>query len=444
MKRLTMALFTMLTLAFVGLSPTIAQAAAVTCTVQSIPGVVNILRTCDGVSSFDIGAAKSALAVQRANALGKLQDGHHWFFVFAQAAQWQPYSVANPTILPYPSPAPPAGIEGYTWENGLNTYSVILIDQLAAGSNNHTQNAVAHEAGHHFDAFYSAVLGGADAASEGDTTYAVKLTGAQFIVGGGPPDHPGDTVAITFSVLNTTMIGNPPHKGPNFGTYKTDTGIVSVVTVTKTIATGDTLDSVAAWFVDQINNHTTPSLNSLGVQAIATSPASATFYIHSKFTVVRYSKATVGGYVLTMDDHDWSNFINKSPPYATSQPQCTGNGAGTFNFFRDDQKRYICSGTTGGGASLNTPYVGMDNAQIQFTAWSYFYVQTLPASTIPGWTELWAETVASQSGFNESPPDSPDAPFINNFGCTRQLQQDVLFNGMNPPETNFGSPCRGQ
>jgi len=444
MKRTLWALCAVLGLAFIGLAPSKAQA-AVTCSPQTMVGFTHtILYTCTGVTSTDLADAKQAFSVLKPNSADTmhLDDGNHVFYMFANDTEYQPYTVVNPA-LPYK--APPANAQANTWSDTSTSpskwYTVIFMNKLITASTKHTQNAVNHEAGHHFDRFYSSVVNGAESTSEVGTVFGVKTTGAQITVGGGSPYVLHNKIKLTISLLDARRyLAGTTTPNPYFNTY-TDAFGPTVYSFEKELTVaGETPQSIAAWFVSQINGY--PSLVSKGIAAIPTSPtASATFYIHSTGQyVVKYEKAytPASGATFTFSqffEHDWSEFIN------STDVKCAASGS-IWGGYQDSFGNYICAGAGGLGTVLNISYGGLDNGQIALRAWGYFYGVD-PSTGILRFSELWAEQTARLTNESQGIPMSPDAPLINHFSCSRTLASILQQTGVLPGEGSYQNPCKG-
>ncbi|MBS1999655.1 MAG: hypothetical protein JSS86_25205 [Cyanobacteria bacterium SZAS LIN-2] len=444
MKRTLWGLCAALSLAFIGLVPSQANA-AVGCANQTVTGYLNqVLFTCDGVTPTDVASSKSGLTSLPPQAITANDTAKHKTYVFAFDTDYEPYTVAHPGGLPYQDPQ---GAQGYTFKdaNG-NWWSLVFINKLTAAATKHTENAITHEQGHYLDYWWSSIMGGAQSGSENTTYFNNKLNGAQFTVGGGSPVVVGHTITATFDVLDG-LAGSP-----TYNTY------VYHKVITKTIAAGDTIQSVAAFFVDQINNNSDLKLYGvIAVPAVAPPTPTPTFYIHSP-NIVHYQIAHVGNFLFDTNQgrtslHDWSTWINRSAPYGGTDAQCKAGGGGIFNGKKDSTPpsgAYICSGTNGNGATLSANYAGLDNAQILLKAWGYFYQQTNDYG-YPRWAELWAEETAFVSSAPEGGNFSPDFPFTQGFfACTREVLTYVYNNttgspkgGLPPNDNTFGSTCKG-
>lgn len=439
MKRTFWGLIAALGLAFVGL--TSPAQAAVTCTPQSMTGYTHtLLYTCTGVGvgNTDITDAKQVFSVLKANSkdTSHLDDGNHVFYMFANDSEYLPYTQVN-SALPYR--APPANAQANTWNDTSTTpnkwYTVIFINKLVTASTKHTQNAVAHEAGHHFDRFYSSVVGAAESTSETDSLFGVKTTGAQITVGGGSPYNLHNKIKLTISLLDARpFLADGTTPNPSFGTYTATYPFEKEL-----LTTGETPNTIATWFVNQINGY--PSLVTAGVKAILVSPTSATFYVHStKQYIVKYEKTytpTTGSTFTFSEfyDHDWSEFIN------TTDTKCATNGGGIWSGYQDAAGGWICS-SNGTGSTLSPAYSGLDNGVIALKAWPYFF--SLDYRTgYPRWAELWAEQTARLLGESQGKSLSPDGPLTNHFSCSRTLESLLQTNGTLPAEGSFSSNCKG-
>lgn len=448
MKRTFLALLSALTLGFVGLvvSPSQAQA-AVTCTPQAVTGFTStVLYACTGVTPTQINTVKTSILALKADSRASLNNGHHVFYIFALTADYHPYATSAPTPV-LPDVTIPLGAQGHTWNSSSTPsdwYSLIFIDQTfkpllppldtLPPPVHALENVVNHEAGHHFDRYYSSILGGLESASEVTSNFGIKATGAQLTVGGGSPYHLNDKIKLTLSLLDAKRYSSGTVDNPYFGTY-TDGGGSTVYSFEKTLtAAGETPASVAAWFVSQING--SPNLAGKGIKAVATTPASATFTIHSEGKyVVKYENAYVGTTFsfYQFAEHDWSEFIK------STVVKCGSNGLWSNTL--DANQSFICAGN-GTGASLNTQYVGKDNGQIALIAWPYFY--SLDNQTgLYRFAEFWAEMTARITGAQQGGPKTPDRPLTNFFLCTRTLQTGVQTSGVMPLETSFTNNCKG-
>ncbi|MFA6556194.1 MAG: hypothetical protein WCT03_07190, partial [Candidatus Obscuribacterales bacterium] len=423
MKRTLLALLSALTLAFVGLFASLSQAqAAVTCTVQSIPNngtgkpafTHNALYYCGAVTATEAGKARNAINDLKIHSRASLDDGHHVFYLFANQADYALYSTTPPPIgtPALPNVAIPLGAQGQTWNTSSTPsdwYSVIFLDRLeplssAVKNAKALENAVNHEAGHHFDARYSSLLGGLGFASEVQSTFGIKATGAQLTVGGGSPYTLGNKIKLTLSLLNADP------SDAYLGTYTNASGATVYSFEKELTAVGETPNSITAWFVSQING--SPNLAGKGIKAVATTPASATFTIHSEGKyIVKYENAYVGTTFsfYQFAEHDWSEFIK------STVVKCGTNGL--WSNTQDMNNSFICAGADGKDASLNTPYIGKDNGEIALKAWPYFY--SLDNQTgLYRFAELWAEMTARITGVSEGGPKTPDRPLTNFFLCT--------------------------
>jgi hypothetical protein len=369
-----------------------------------------------------------------------LNNGHHVFYIFALTADYHPYATSAPTPV-LPDVPIPFGTQGHTWNSSSTPsdwYSVIFIDKIIDPTLptpvNALANVVIHEAGHHFDRYYSSILGGLESASEVTSNFGIKATGAQLTVGGGSPYHLNDKIKLTLSLLDAKRYSSGTVDNPYFGTY-TDGGGSTVYSFEKTLtAAGETPASVAAWFVSQING--SPNLVGKGIKAVATTPASATFTIHSEGKyVVKYENAYVGTTFsfYQFAEHDWSEFIK------STVVKCGSNGLWSNTL--DANQSFICAGN-GTGASLNTQYVGKDNGQIALIAWPYFY--SLDNQTgLYRFAEFWAEMTARITNKLQGGPKTPDRPLSNFFLCTRTLQFGLETSGVMPIETAYTNNCKG-
>jgi hypothetical protein len=291
---------------------------------------------------------------------------------------------------------------------------------------------VAHEIGHHTDNFYSAIYGGAQSASELVAFGGTMLTGAQFVVGAATP-HAGDTLVLTLHILSESS-----------RTY------TDLTPITYDVDANSTSDKAATYFVNYINNHYSGS--PYLITAAISSKNANTFNVKSE-TILRYQWTKTGTgsfYWPEVYDHDWSQFINASSygggdGTGGTVPQCDVQGSAIFNGYQDSTKAYICSGTTGGGATLSTAYAGLDNGQIILKAWPYFY-STDTTYGIPRWGELWAEANAKATGYPQGPSLSPDAPFQSYFTCiVAAISLTTTSPGTAPPtDPNLPSQCYSQ
>jgi hypothetical protein len=143
--------------------------------------------------------------------------------------------------------------------------------------------------------------------------------------------------------------------------------------------------------------------------------------------------------------------------YANSRQKCgTGSPNGMFYGYADDSaypgagqtERYICSGQTGLGASINTasgsPYLATDdNRTILLKAWDYFFT-----SSVDSKGELLSEEYGAGSGLDgkadtATAPNQVDTYFgyhdSRDFECTRAFIRFVVRNAAIPTVTNHGS-----
>ena len=468
MKRTLLALLSALTLGLMGLIATPSQAQAVTCTVMSIPAngtgkpafTHNALYYCGTVTSAQAGKARDAINDLKVHSRASLDDGHHVFYLFKSVADYTAYAVP-PAPLPYKAVL--SITEGNTFNDTSvpsNWFTVIFLDNLDQPTlNNDIKNVTAHEAGHHFDARYSSLVVGQGFASEVLSIYGIKATGAKLTVGGGSPYHLNNKIKLTLSLLDAGRfiysydpITDTESTSTNayLGTYTDGSGATVYSFEKELTALGETPTSIAAWFVSQING--TPALFNKGIKAFATSPASATFTIHSTGQyVVKYDTAYVGTtFSFQLAEHDWSAFIK------LTKAKCGSSGA-LWRGYKGADGVYICSssgspGVNGDGPSLNTPYAGKDNGEIAFKAWPYFYSLTREGfGTGAGhqWTpwrfaELWAEETADITGNSNNIAKSPIPPILNDFLCTRTLMTSVQqSNSYTVDDSGFTANCKG-
>ncbi len=464
MKRTFLALLSALTLGFVGLIATPSQAQAVTCTAMSLnvpskPFTHTALYYCGTVTPAQAEKARDAINDLKDNSRASLDNGHHAFYLFKSVADYAAYAVP-PAALPYEDVLPT--VQGNTFNDTSfspsNWWTVIFLNNLDQPTlSADIKNVTAHEAGHHFDFYYSSRVAGAAFASEMQSVYGIKATGAKLTVGGGSPYHLNNKIKLTLSLLDAGLknygyVSGAPVEPDNayLGTY-TDGNGATVYSFEKELTTlGETPTSIAAWFVSQINGH--PTLINKGIKAFATSPASATFTIHSlgKY-VVKYDTAYVGTtFSFQLAEHDWSAFIK------LTKTKCGSSGA-LWRGYKGADGVYICSSTTtenanGDGPFLNTPYAGKDNGEIALKAWPHFYSLTRVGSvtedghTWSAWrfAELWAEQTARITGNLNNIAKSPIVPLINDFICTRtlitSLQQSDSYT---VDDSGFGTACKG-
>jgi len=437
MKRYLLALFAVLGLAFIGLSPTKAQAQVPTCTVATgTTFPAGYYYNC-GLSSTDNSKALTGLAGIPNNSgstntardkLNASSPRYYYMFAFTNLAAYNAYCTANTTQLPCNTGTPATSANyGFTYNNGGSIYYSIIFETnsgtpLAANILNTTS---AHEAGHSLDAAYATTSAYTSAESEG-LPFSYALTGASATIAGNPDSHPGE-LTITFTIP----------------------GKATPVPVSINAVGTEEFSTLASEMATAINNN--GSLPTYGISA-ATSGASVLIYsngiVNTQSGVIAYSFSSPGGN-LTMTGKlgDWPTFNTKSPCGTASPPS-----SGVFSGMVDQSNNPICSGTNGAGNTLSTTYASVgSNYNVLITAWPTIYKDETfsillgNTLTVAGrrWAELWAEETAIASQQAQTLQPSPDYWINtgNNFPCSLEYLRYQESYGAPLPAYEVGATC---
>ncbi len=344
MKRYLLALCSVLGLAFIGLSPTQAQAQAMTCATVTVAGGAypqGFLWQCGNntaghqPSGTDVFSATTALTqlggpmTGTADAKTQLSNANHYVYIFQTPADFDTYchQVGNPT----PTPATCPLLANILNDNGT-TYpiqaateqSIIFAGNTDGSANSNVAQTTAHEVGHQLDDIYGVSLYGTNSASQINREFATKLTGFAVTVGG--TKHTGDILKITMQPIGGAL-----------------------VTASYTVVSADTLTTIATHLTSAIN---ASSIHSTPFFGTATSSAAFISFSLNSSTILAYSTNVSGAgatETLTLNNYDW-------PATNLVTPQCAPNN-GLFTSQKDQNGKFIC-GTIVSGSVAGTPTVG--------------------------------------------------------------------------------------
>jgi hypothetical protein len=343
MKRYLLALCSVLGLAFIGLSPTQAQAQAMTCAGVTVAGGAypqGYLWQCGNAttghqpSTTDVDAAISALSslggpmTGTANAKTLMSNANHYVYIFQTQQDFITYcnQVGNPTPTPATCPvlATIAGDNGYTYPVQVATeQSIIFAGTTDLSANSNVAQTTDHEVGHQLDDIYGVKLYTTGSASQVSREFATKLQGMAVTVGG--TIHAGDVLKITMQPIGG-----------------------SLVTVSYTVVSGDTLATIGSELTSLIN---ASSIHSTPYFGTATSLSGFISFSLNSSSILSYSTSVSVGATesLALNKYDW-------PATNLVTPQCNSSD-GLFTDQKDQNGKFIC-GTLVSGSVDDTPTVG--------------------------------------------------------------------------------------
>jgi len=449
MKRYSLALFAVLALGFIGLSPSKAQA-AVSCSELSNNGYYpqGYLTWCASStynsSKQDALTGLYTLSATFADAKKKLtvSPTTQFFFVFNSVADLMSYCTAtgnttsNPPVPVCPSSTPPSGINGVTWRSGsAGSYvywSAAIMTNIAGGASTygyHVGNTLVHEAGHQLDAVYGQSIYGGGAASQEFTDTQERITGTEIVIGG-TPEVP-NAVDLTFDFSGGIAYG-----------------------VDYSIHAGDTPTDVAIAVAAAINNFSTFHQTAFKTQATS---VGTSVYITTHADIwydVSVSGTTPPNYVTATIKANAAFDISKLDTLSFATDQC--NPIGSLYLGQMDQSgAFICSGTTGNGTTLSPKYSGLyenRNDLILPKAWSiggYFSVQGPATSPVAPawcgtgfcWSEFWAEDIAKRIA-PMTGNENPDTYLgTGHFPCATAAIDAILTAGVKPTAGDLSPNC---
>jgi hypothetical protein len=139
---------------------------------------------------------------------------------------------------------------------------------------------------------------------------------------------------------------------------------------------------------------------------------------------------------------DWTNFNAKLA--------CTLNGTGAFDFRRDHNNAYICTGLTGAGGALTAAYAAGNNKSRLQKAWPYNFkpgdaTHTANICATGAYCELWAEEQKRNLGDNDNTMAFASAiQFLMNgdFKCSLQFQSWLFTTGTLAPASLYPPECQ--
>lgn len=309
--------------------PTAANA-TVTCVTPTVSGGLypqNYLWICQDSADTPLTNSEKNSAIAALGKLGgtstsvvadaetRMSTADHYVYLFKNIARYQDYcqQVSNPTPTPVCSTIDPAAL-GTTFPTlGTSAWqSLIFRDNVvAAGMNNTIGNTAAHEVGHQLDVIYGQVLYGGGRVSDRGRDLDFKLSGMKVTISG--TAVAGHQVKLTFE----GEFVNPS------------------VTISYTVQSGDTLQTISNQLVSLINSDST--LTAPGVKLRASNSGTTTISVLSDSPLM-YGNQVVGTgvllEVLTQSEYDWDHVITRTP-------SCAEN-SGVFSKEIDDSGRYIC------------------------------------------------------------------------------------------------------